>query len=537
MIPPFKERPAWLKGRGYLHITPKIDILKKYIEIFSKVEDEAFVGRHGFFPLIHSVIKERKFKKHPKGKSRGHSYKEKGKFKKTAKLRPLHYATHIDSMIFGYYAELLLNLYEKELEKYPGLPDCVTAYRKIGLENFDDCEESHDEESEYQELVGKSTIHFAQEAFEEIKKRATDGCVVLMFDIKSFFSELNHNKLKEAWCDLLEVQRLNAAYFNVFKAATEFRYILKDDLRIKQSSRGRRNGFDERKLASIRRNHGREAFFESVEDFRNVLKNKELTVFKHPFMKNNIPVGIPQGLPISAVLANLYLLEFDKAVLKNIVDSFGGFYRRYSDDILVICKPEQADDTENFILAEILKSHVKISTEKTETYLFKYFQVSPRKNKLTSILLSKNSSAIGKPLTYLGFEFYGDKTLIKSANLAKFYRRMISTVKKKANRAINISKHTSSGPAIFRSGLKKTYSILKLDTEQQFTKRKKLVRNSYGQYSMEFEEIKRRSGTNYFSYATRASKIMKEPAIKNQIRNHKRIFNSAITRHLKKRNL
>ena len=534
MIPPFDERPAWLKGRGYLHITPKIDILKKYEEIFTKVKDEVFVGRHGFFPLIHSVIKERKFKKLPKGKPRGHSYKEKGKYKKTAKLRPLHYATHIDSMIFGYYAELLLNLYEEELEKYAGLPDCVTAYRKIGIDEFDDSEEPSEDGEEQKELVGKSTIHFAHEAFEEIKKRATDGCVVLMFDIKSFFSELNHDKLKEAWCGLLKVSRLNADHFNVFKAATEFRYILKNDLRIKQGTRGRRSSFNERKLASIRKNQGIEAFFESVEDFRNAIKNRELTVFKHPFMKNNVPVGIPQGLPISAVLANLYLLEFDKEVLKTVVDGFGGFYRRYSDDIMVICKPEQADDTEKFILDEIIKSHVKISTEKTEKYLFKYFQISPRKNKLTSILLSKNSSAIGKPLTYLGFEFYGEKTLIKSSNLAKFYRRMISTVKKKANRAINISKHTSSGPAIFRGGLKRTYSILKLETEQQFTKRKKLVRNSYGQYSMEFEEVKRRSGTNYFSYAKRASVIMNEPAIKNQIRNHKRIFNSAITRHLKK---
>lgn len=533
MIPPFKERPAWLKGRGYLHITPKIDILRKYAEIFTKVKDEVYVGRHGFFPLIHSVIKERKFKKLPNGKSRGHSYKEKGKFKKTAKLRPLHYATHIDSMIFGYYAELLLNLYEEELEKYVGLPDCVTAYRKIGLEDFDDSEESPEDEEDDKELVGKSTIHFAHEAFEEIKKRATDGCIVLMFDIKSFFSELNHNKLKETWCDLLKVPRLNDAHFNVFKAATEFRYVLKDDLRIKQNTRGRRSGFDEKKLASIRKNHGKEAFFESVEDFRNALKNKELTVFKHPFMKDNIPVGIPQGLPISAVLANLYLFEFDRAVLKTVVDGFGGFYRRYSDDILVICKPEQAGDTEKFILDEILKSYVKISTEKTETYLFKYFQISPRKNKLTSILLSKNSSAIGKPLTYLGFEFYGDKTLIKSANLAKFYRRMISTVKKKANRAVNISKRTSSGPAIFRAGLKKTYSILKLDTDKQFTKRKKLVRNSYGQYSMEFEEIKKRSGTNYFSYAKRASIIMTESAIQSQIRNHKRVLNSSIARHLK----
>ena len=536
MIPPFNERPAWLKGRGYLHITPKIDILRKYVEILTKVKDETYVGRHGFFPLIHSVIKERKFKKLPGVvKSRGHSYNAKGKFKKTAKLRPLHYATHIDSMIFGYYAELLLKLYEDELEKHEGLADCVTAYRKIELDGYaDENDDDENDEKKEDEAIGKSTIHFAHEAFEEIKKRSGGECVVLMFDIKSFFSELNHDKLKEAWCKLLNVIRLNPAHFNVFNAATNFRYILRDDLRLNPHNHGKRSGFDEKKLASIRKKYGKEAFFESEEDFRNAVKDKAFQVYKHPFVKNKIPVGIPQGLPISAVLANLYLLEFDKEVLRKVVNEFGGFYRRYSDDILVICRPDQADETERFILNSILDSKVEISTEKTEKYLFKNFQVSPQKNKLTSILLSKNSSAIGKPLTYLGFEFYGDKTLIKSANLAKFYRRMIYTVKRKANRAINIGQYSSSAPAVYRGRLKKNYSILKLDAQRQFSKRKKLVKNSEGYYSMEFEEIKRRPGTNYFSYVKRAACIMKESAIVSQVRNYKNIFNSSIAKHLRK---
>ncbi|MBO9566962.1 MAG: hypothetical protein J7621_29590, partial [Niastella sp.] len=191
MNPSFNNRPDWVKGRGYLHITPKLDILRRYNEILSKIQDEKFVAKHGFFPLIHAVIKERKYKKSPYSSKRGHSYlNNHGIVVGSAKQRPLHYATHIDSLIFGYYAELIMEKYNTELEKYPSVKESVIAYRKIPIER-----------DGAQTDIGKSTIHFAHEAFQEIKKRSlTDDCTVLMFDIKSFFSEIDHPKLKEAWC-------------------------------------------------------------------------------------------------------------------------------------------------------------------------------------------------------------------------------------------------------------------------------------------------------------------------------------------------
>jgi hypothetical protein len=531
--PPFRDRPVWLKGRGYLHITPKIDILKRYTEVFTKMMDESYVARHGFFPLIHSVIKERKYKKLPYDRTlRAHSYTIKGRIKKSAKLRPLHYSTHIDAMIFGYYAHLLLTLYEDELGKIDGLSSCITAYRKILI---NEGEEEDDD-------TGKGTMHFAYEAFEEIKKRSKESCVVLMYDIKSFFSELNHEKLKKAWSKLIGVEKLNAAHFNVFKAATKFRYILRDDLRTHKKSTGRRSGFDERKLANIRKTTGTEAFFESIADFKGAIESKKIQVYKHPFMKSGRPVGIPQGLPISAVLANLYLLEFDKQILKKIVNKMGGFYRRYSDDILIICKPNEIDDIDRIVKTAIKDRDVIISDEKTETYLFKNFQISPRKRKITSILLSEKSSHIGKPLTYLGFEFYGDKMLIKSANISKFYRRLIYSVKRKSLRATKISSSTSATPFIFRGQLTKRYSAINLDKEKKNIEKEKkktirtksLVKNPDGTYSYEFEEKPRKYNSNYFSYVRKAVEIMNQPEINHQLRNHKKILNQAVFRHFGK---
>ena len=51
--------------------------------------------------------------------------------------------------------------------------------------------------------------------------------------------------------------------------------------------------------------------------------------------KNKLPHGIPQGAPISDLIANFYLLEFDK-VMANYAQAQGGRYMRYSDDILLI---------------------------------------------------------------------------------------------------------------------------------------------------------------------------------------------------------
>lgn len=527
------EQEKWLKSRGYLHITPKINVNSRKTELISKVQNPDWVKRHAFMPLIHSVIKERKYKKHPDdSKRRGHSHVIDGKLKTSAKPRPLHYSTHIDSIVFGYYACYLLRLYELELAKHTGLEECITAYRKIGLDDDDD--------------KGKSTINFAQEAFAEIQTRAEDGCVVLMFDIEKFFSSLNHDKLKVAWCKLLgDEKRMPDDHFNVYKATTLFKYILRDDLRIGKGINGRRPGFDERKLAKIRKFNGVEAFYENNEAFRQALKTKEITVYKKQFVKKGIPVGIPQGLPISAVLANLYLLQFDLEVLDKVVREMGGFYRRYSDDILIICKADQVEAIKEFVETEIeVSSEVSISKTKTETYEFARVKVSDKKTRIVSTQIVGENRLVGKPLSYLGFEFYGEKILIKSANLAKFYRRIIYTVKRRAQRAIKVSSALSSTPVIFKARLIKLYKKLDLDDdrERSFVV-KRLQKQSNGIYkyvNIEIEPkegkpaVKKQKKANYLSYVRRSSSEMKQDGILYQVGKRRNIFNQALAKHLKK---
>lgn len=499
---------------------PQLDIVNRKKEIIAKVTNPTFVKQYAFFPLVHASIKERKYKHLPNSERRAHSYvDDSGNSKSTAKERPLHYSCHMDALIFGYYAERLQEKYERVLANTGSMSDCVIAYRRIPT-GVDD--------------KNKSTIHFAKEVFDEIHRRAERECAVLMFDIKSFFSNINHDILKTAWTKLLCIDSLPPDHRNVFNATTRFSYILRDDMRISKTWNGKRKGFDERKLANIRKT-GKHSFFANAKEFREAIQNKEIRVCRFPFMKDKKPVGIPQGLAISAVLANLYLLDFDKKVYDYIVQQKGGFYRRYSDDILILCEKADVAEFKEFIKKAITESKVDISEEKTEEYEFERVLVGKQKERITSIKIRAGSRKVGVPLTYLGFEFYGSKTLIKSANLAKFYRRMKRAVKSKAKRAKHLSDlYPDQRYAVYRRQLYKLYTIQDLNVTKVRSSIKRLVKNRRGYYELKVTRIQKPLKSNYLSYVKRASSIMEDDAIKKQIRNHRRIFNETIHKYLQK---
>jgi hypothetical protein len=509
-----KRKSTWLKNRGYLHLTNQIDVNKLRGKILGMVRSEDFIMRHAFFPLIHTNIKVRRYKLSDKTGTRAHSHGG----KPTAKLRPLHYATHIDSMVFGYYGELLQVAYLKELEKIDYLSKCVTAYRRI--------------EDPAKKDTYKSTIHFAHEVFEEIKKRGESKCWVLKFDIEKFFSSMDHQLLKQAWAKLIEKETLPKDHYKVFKAATKFSYILKDDLRLKSNSQGRRLGFDEKKLADIRK-HNVSAFFKDAEEFREAINNGQIKVYKNEFRnKENKMIGIPQGLPLSATLANLYLLNFDMAILEEVVVNRLGYYRRYSDDIIVICNDEDKDFIIKFVDDTLKLSRVGISEDKTEQHCFFPVKQLDGSSKIVSHLLKEAELLPDRPLTYLGFEFYGYRTLIKSANLSKFYRRMILAVKGRSNRAMSaVNKDPGAAQSLFKRRLYRLYTNINLDEKKVNKKYKTLVPNKFGYYLYKTERVEDRFNSNYFTYGKRASLIMNEPLIKRQVRRHRTIFNQAIIKH------
>lgn len=522
--------PKWMKNKGYLHLTPQLNVHKNWQVYLSKIKSDKFVAQYAFYPLIHRTIKERRYKKPTlkkhTGKKRAHKHfnSKTKKIEPTLKERPLHYPTHFDSLIYAYYADKLRNLYRKELEKDLELNHAITAYRKIKTPDG----------------KGKSNIHFAKEAFDEIKTRVEQQkkVGVIALDLKSFFSSLSHSYLYKTWVKLLQKEKLPQDHLNVFKACTNFNYVLYDDLRIKKYG-----GLDEERLAKIRKKHGFKSFFASDKEMRKAIKTGQLPIYKNPFRKVNDnnqkeKIGIPQGLPISAVLANLYLLEFDREIIEKLVKPKHIFYRRYSDDILIACDPKEMDSITQKIIQLVKKYEVKISEEKTERFLFKKMVYNQKgEQRITAIQLKENICTIEAPLTYLGFEFRGYSTLIKSANLAKYYRRLIFTIKSRAKRAKKLAKKNPTIPkAVYLNQVKRLYNsplahTQKTENKQIFRTRHSLVVDDKGEFQFAFKETYKRN-SNYISYIKRCDRIFNTKTFSRQLRRKRKIVGQAVIRNL-----
>ncbi|CAA7393142.1 hypothetical protein [Chryseobacterium fistulae] len=146
------ETENWFKLKKYPHIgyhITKLDYnwVKEYISNPRKIQT------HSFLPYIHKCIKQRKFRADP---ARTDKTPTKKRFrKKGGKERHIHFASHLDSLIFSYYNNLLSTAYE-EFIKQKNFNDSVVAYRKIpiypGSQN------------------NKCNIEFAKSTFDFIKK-------------------------------------------------------------------------------------------------------------------------------------------------------------------------------------------------------------------------------------------------------------------------------------------------------------------------------------------------------------------------------
>lgn len=73
-------------------------------------------------------------------------------------------------------------------------------------------------------------------------------------------------------------------------------------------------------------------------------------------------VGVPQGLPVSNVLASIYLADFDEEMKANSL-----LYRRYVDDMILIVRPEELSVVITRMQAALGLLGLTINPEKTQT--------------------------------------------------------------------------------------------------------------------------------------------------------------------------
>lgn len=456
----------WFKPKAFTHFTPKLfstDFV--FVEQFSK--NPKNILKHSFYPLIHKTIAVKRFKisqdrlgRHVK---RHYTIKN-GVRHSNVKYREVYYPTHLDSHIYAYYANQVLGpLYQIQLEKNPAVDAAVLAYRRIAVKG---------------ESRKKCNIDFANDLFELVK--ATKGEVaVLALDITKFFDSLNHKKLKQAWCALRGETSLRPEEYNIFKSLVDFKFVEIQDI-CKEFGFKHPNDIIKKKI---------NCFVQSPREFVSRIVDKGY-VKGNPFRSKQTdlypstskqPIGIPQGTPISAFLANLYLLNFDREVVK-LLEPINGTYRRYSDDLVIVCPTVEYRQVENKIYDLIRHHELIIQPEKTQETFFENGK------------LVKGQ----KPLAYLGFIFDGRRKFIRASSLSKFYRKMKSRIRTKAFQAFYFKNKTIEEKMVLADGI--------IHRTQLYKK--------YSYLGSKNTNPKKR---NYISYADLATKIMKSPEVKRQL--------------------
>lgn len=366
----------------------------------SLVRDPAKVARHTFYPFIRYVDRWNRFAK--KG--------ETGPEKK----RPIRYAARADAYIFSYYRHLLSIEYERELSRLE-LAENILAYRRIPLAEG---------------LGGKCNIHYAHEAFDAIK--SLGSCYVIALDIKSYFDRIDHSRLKMLWCRLLNVPKLPSDHYAVFKAITAYSYVDKEDAyqRLGHFGQKRTDSFGRPVLGYITKYKDVPKQICCGKDFRYKIAGGDGN--KSIIKKNHKPYGIPQGAPISDLLANLYLLDFDNT-LNQRIQTQGGIYLRYSDDILVVVPGSEssAKDLMKEITLLIRKYGSKLMIKEDKSSLIHFYPNGTiQAFRLIEGKLGKNG------LEYLGFRFDGCKVYLRDSTLANLRRKVAQAAKLEAWRLV-----------------------------------------------------------------------------------------------------
>ena len=383
------------------------------------------ITKHRFSPLLHYKIVDHRYKRDKSkilidGKV-GRSYR--------VKSRPIFYPNHLDAQIFAYYSHLINEKLEPIYKSNTTLNNSVIGYRAI----------------EYNKNRKKCTIDFAKEVFNFISKSEIKDISVICLDVASFFDNLDHGNLKQSWKDLFGTPILDLHHYKVFKAVTNPSYVDLEELIPLIPN------FDKRKISLLNKSKYN-SLFKSFSQFRSIIYSNKLL---RKYNSKNLKKGIPQGTPISATLSNLYFLSADIEIVK-IVESLNGLYRRYSDDILIICPSENARDVEDKIKT-IVDQKLGLSIQENKTTIANLKRSNPES--LWNIeVFDSQGVRIQKAISYLGFDFDGFNIRIRNSSLSKYYRSLKRAIRRRAfyakvqvhkNKTIEVKKDAW----IFRAGI------------------------------------------------------------------------------------
>ena len=214
----------------------------------------------------------------------------------------------------------------------------------------------------------------------------------------------------------------------------------------------------------------------SSDDFRNKVL---------PYVSQKNQIGIPQGTTISDVIANFYMTDFD-ITMKKLCKKYNGYYRRYSDDILIVCAPKHKEyfiKISEFLIKKTGKT-ICIGKHKTTISNFTFLD-----NKTISCETEDHSNnSINKPFSYLGLSYDGRTTRIRNSTISGFYKKVSERIETEAlisyTKLCNREEHPYSD---------RIFSIISFD----------MIKNSY----MENRDNDDDFTGNFYSYVKRFSDI------------------------------
>lgn len=382
---------------------PHFDAVISAVVAEAYVRDPGKIASHGFFPFL----------KYDEGWT---LFAPKGTVGKR-KDRPIRFAARLDSCIFSYYRHILSEPYEEKL-KAENLQDCVIAYRRIAKTAGGS---------------GKSNIDFALGAVETA--RELGHCCAVSLDISSFFETLNHDRVKQIWAELIGQTKLPADHFKVFEAITRYAFV---DV-IKAYERLGYYGDKTDKRGKVRKGYLRARKDIPTQLCDGKMFRKKIADPKPGIIEVNLTgMGVPQGAPLSDLLANAYLFEFDRYV-RDLCRKIGGTYFRYSDDILVIAPISEADAVklEKDIRNAITTYGKGLLIKEEKSAIHKFVQTGHRQTVTVIKATDKNGEpALNKPFEYLGFRYDGRHTYIRDKTMSNLHRKIASVSRAAAIRLV-----------------------------------------------------------------------------------------------------
>ena len=465
-----------LQVAGYAHFDKKFGLDSAW----DYITDPSIVAKHSFFPFI--TYDQVFYKAHREsGKELDEATnkiiripKKERKIEIKDKVRPICYSAHIDRCIYQYYGYLLNEKYNEYLVK-ENISQSVVAYRTN---------------------LHKNNIDFAKQAFDFIKK---GECNIIVGDFKGFFDNLDHKYLKRMLCEVLGQKTLSNDWYAVYKNVTKYsKWDLVDILKInglitdadikkkndahqealKGNTRQARelikyfdekidelNGFnityphkiykkseltkeqfEQQKLALLEIKKERtEKLALTKEQFK---QHKKTSHENKSFVSNKQSFGIPQGSSISAVLSNVYMINFDKKI-QRFVEKFNGLYLRYSDDFIIILPKDiyfTLDELKTYLHGVVYETDkLTLEAKKTQIYSFENSEI---------FNIVDAESPYKSQIDYLGFIFDGKQVTLRPKTISKYYYRM----HKKLNHIVKSKGITKKGHNISYDELYNTYT-------------------------------------------------------------------------------